>query len=79
MLEEEVVTLIHVKEISNITIVGNMVIWKMNVSTIQMHVEEAVELGIKDITLAIMVQARYPKIMMKLVVICLPWRTLLVV
>ena len=79
MVEEEVVAFICLKEMSNVTIVADMDTWQINVSTICMHVKEAVELDIKDITLAIMVEAICPKIMTKLVVICSPWSTLLAV
>ena len=67
------VVLILLKETSNVTIVVDMVTWQTNVSIIQMHKEEVMELNIKDITLAIMVKAIHHKIMMKLEVICLPW------
>ena len=79
VVEEEVVILILLEETSNVTIVANMVTWQTNVSIIKMHVEEAVELDIKDITFAFMVKAIFPKTMTKLVVICLPWSTLLAI
>ena len=74
-MEEEVFALIHLKEISNVPIMAHVVTWQTNVSIIQMHVEEAVELDIKDITLVIMVKAICHTIMMKLEVICFPWST----
>ena len=63
------------EETSNVTIMAHMVTWQTNVCIIQVHVEEAVELEVKDITLAIMVEEICHKIMMNLRVICLPWST----